>query len=103
MATRGAAFVDTQRRAADFAERQRMIDLQQKSLNEAAQKERQAREREQAKRDYESRRAFLDKEKERIQALMNSYRKSGYREDQLASFAQELKKVEEERSRLKSP
>jgi hypothetical protein len=103
LANRVRGYVDEQQRAVDFAERQRQIDAQQKTMAAVAQKEREVKEYEKAKRDYEARRTHLENEKQRLQALMNSYRKAGYSEQSIGTIAQELKKVEDERAKLKSP
>jgi hypothetical protein len=51
--------------------------------------------------DPAARRIYLENEKQKVVTAMESYRKAGYREEQLTEWKAHLKKIEDELAELK--
>lgn len=102
-AARGGNIANQKQREAEFAERQRQIDLQQQTFAIASQKEAEQKAREQAKLAYERRRKGLEQEIDLLQKRITDYRRSGYNENDLTGMHQRLKTLRDELHNLKSP
>lgn len=89
--------------AAEFAERQKAMELQQQTYYIAAQNEAEKKRKEQAKLIYENRRKLLDQEIDLLQKRITNDRRYGYNENDLASANQRLKALQDERFNLKAP
>lgn len=102
-AVRGQAAADKKQREAEFAERQRLQDLQQQTMNNVAQKEREQQQHEDAKAVYEQRRKSLEQQIESLQRTITEYRRLGWKESTLTSYNQRLKTLQDELFHLKAP
>ena len=102
-AVRGQVTADKKQREAEFAERQRLQELQQQTMNNVAQKERDQKQREDAKVVYEQRRKELERQIDSLQRTIAEYRRLGWKESTLTSYHQRLKDLQDELFHLKSP
>jgi len=102
-AAQGNRTASQQQRAAEFAERQKQMELQQQTYYNAAQKEAEQQAREQAKLAYERKRKSLELEIDALQKRITENRRYGYTESQLTTMNQRLKSLQDELFNLKSP
>lgn len=100
-AVRGKSNADQKQREAEFTERQRQLELQQQTYEMVAQKEREQKQREQAKLEYEQRRKALEADIENLKLRITDYRRYGYRESELVGMNQRLKAMQDELFNLK--
>jgi hypothetical protein len=102
-AMRGQANADQKQRQAEFAERQRLQELQQQTMTNVAKKEQEQKQRENAKEAYELKRKSLEQQIDSLQRTITEYRRLGWKENTLKSYNDRLKSLQDELFHLKSP